>query len=262
MSLTPTDTVSLARSFFDAARAPHLHPRPSHTSSISVDEAYGVQAAQVALMEAGGESVVAIKLGLTDQGQRDAQGWNAPSFGTLTNAMILREGDEFSVAGSIMPRVEPEIVVVLGAEITSSITLDALASQIASIHVGIEIVDPRFDDPAFILTDALCDNAAARSGVWAAHGLSPHDIDLSELTATLSIDGDVVLTGHGSALMGNPLLLVKEVIDERLRLGLPVPKGLAIFTGNLAGKAHAVTAGQEVVVSAGALGEITLRTVA
>jgi len=176
--------------------------------------------------------------------------------------MVLREGEEFSVAGSIMPRVEPEIVVVLGEDITSPVSLDELPDRIASIHVGIEIVDPRFDDPAFLLTDALCDNAAARSGVWAAHGLSPHDIDLSELTATLSIDGDVVLTGHGSALMGNPLLLVKEVIDERLRLGLPVPKGLAIFTGNLAGKAHAVTAGQEVVVSAGALGEITLRTVA
>ena len=262
MSLTPSDTASLARSFFDAARAPHTHARPSNTHPVSVDEAYAVQAAQVALMADAGESVVAIKLGLTDQTQRDTQGWNAPSFGTLTDAMVLVEGDEFSVAGSIMPRVEPEIVVVLGDDITSPVSLDELPGRIASIHVGIEIVDPRFDDPAFILTDALCDNAAARSGVWVTRGVSPHEVDLADITATLSIDGEVVLTGHGSALMGNPLLLVKEVIDERLRLGLPVFTGLAIFTGNLAGKAHAVTPGQEVVVSAGALGDISLKIVA
>ena len=262
MSLTPSDTASLARSFFEAARAPHTHARPSHSEAVTVDEAYAVQAAQVALMESGGESVVAIKLGLTDQNQRDAQNWNAPSFGTLTDAMVLMEGDEFSVSGSIMPRVEPEIVVVLGDDITSPVSLDELPARIASIHVGIEIVDPRFDDPSFILTDALCDNAAARSGVWATQGVSPHDVDLSTITATLSIDGDVVLTGHGSALMGNPLVLVKEVIDERLRLGFPVFQGLAVFTGNLAGKAHAVTPGQEVVVSAGALGDISLRIVA
>lgn len=262
MSLAPSDTASLARSFFDAARAPHTHARPSHALTVSVDEAYGVQAAQVALMESAGESVVAIKLGLTDQNQRDAQGWNAPSFGTLTDAMVLKEGHEFSVSGSIMPRVEPEIVVILGDDITSPVSLEELPSSIASIHVGIEIVDPRFEDPAFILTDALCDNAAARSGVWATQGASPSDVDLATITATLSVDGDVVLTGHGSALMGNPLVLVKEVIDERLRLGLPVNAGLAIFTGNLAGKAHPVTPGQEVVVSAEALGEISLKIVA
>jgi len=262
MSLTLADTAALARSFFGAARTPKVHPRPSHEMTLSVDEAYGVQAAQVALMEQAGESVVAIKLGLTDQHQRDAQNWNAPSFGSLTNAMVVGEGDDFSVTGSLQPRVEPEIVVVLGSNITESPRLDELPAHIRSIHIGIEIVDPRFDDQAFILTDALCDNAAARSGVWAKRGVSPHDVDLSNVTATLSIDGDVVLTGAGSALMGNPLLLVKEIIDERLRLGFPVFEGLAIFTGNLAGKAYPVTAGQSVVVSAGALGDITLQIVA
>jgi 2-keto-4-pentenoate hydratase len=262
MPLGPDTLRSLAQSLLGAARTPHSHERPSDSLGLSVDDAYATQAHQVELLQQQGESVVAIKLGLTDQAQRDAAAWEAPSFGTLTDSMILHEGEPFSVTTSLLPRVEPEIVVILDRTITEPVSLEAISTVIRSVHVGIEIVDPRYVDPAFILTDALADNSSARSGVWAEAGVSPADIDLRSVSATLSVDGVDVLSGRADALMGNPLLLVKEVIDERLRLGVPVEAGLAIFTGNIAGKAHPVSAGQHVKVTAVGLGVLELGVVA
>jgi len=59
--------------------------------------------------------------------------------------------------------------------------------------------------------------------------------------------------------MGDPLRVVADVIAERVRLGWVTPAGIAIFTGNVSGKAVNVAAGQTVVVRGSTLGEVSVR---
>ena len=177
--------------------------------------------------------------------------------------MIIPAGGSLSLSAGLRPRVEPEIVVTLGTTLTEvPASRDELLSAISDVRVGIEVVDPRYDDSEFILTDALCDNASAHAGVI---GPTPADVRAerwADEELILSINGVEQVRGVGAALMGDPLRVVHAVIAERLRLGLSVPAGLSIFTGNVAGKAVPVVAGDLVEVSGSTLGVVTLHVVA
>lgn len=248
-----------------AARSQRRYaPRPSQSGySLSVDEAYAVQAHQVRAFEESGHTVRALKLGLTDEAQQQRAGWCAPSFGTLTDQMIIPASGTLSLGAGLRPRVEPEIVVTIGTSLSQvPSSREELLSAIADVRVGIEVVDPRYDDSEFILTDALCDNASAHAGVIATEGFSATESNWAEEELTLSVNGVEQVKGEGAALMGDPFTVVGDVIAERLRLGLEVPEGLAIFTGNVAGKAVPVVAGDLVEVSGSTLGVVTLHVVA
>lgn len=261
MSHTPAELSALATELFDARESGRYTPRPSHSGGqLSVDDAYAIQAMQLEKFTTQGHRIAAIKLGLTDEAQQQRAGWFAPSFGTLTDQMMIPAGGVLSLSGGLRPRVEPEIVVTLGRDITETLeSREELLAAIADVRVGIEIVDPRYDDSEFILTDAIADNASAHAGVLGTQTFAPDDLEWSREELVLSIDGVDQVSGSGAALMGDPLRVVADVIAERVRLGWVTPAGLAIFTGNVSGKAVNVAAGQTVVVRGSTLGEVSVR---
>jgi 2-oxo-3-hexenedioate decarboxylase len=258
-----SDLVALGSDLLRSRNACQYAPRPSATGwQLAVDQAYAVQAEQVRLMTASGSTLAAIKLGLTDQAQQDRAGWFAPSFGSLTDTMLIPHGSELSLACGIRPRVEPEIVVTLAREITVlPDSLGEFKSFIRDVRLGIEVVDPRYDDSEFILTDALADNSSALAGVLAETGVSADAVDWVGEELSLSINGATQVAGAGSALKGGPLGIALDAITERLRLGWAVPAGLSIFTGNVAGKAVTVQPGDAVEVSSPSLQSLTLQVV-
>jgi len=264
MSHSDAELSALAAELLAAKSQRRYARRPSHSGyALSVDEAYVVQAHQVRALEQSGATLRALKLGLTDEAQQQRAGWFAPSFGTLTDQMIIPAGGTLLVSAGLRPRVEPEIVVTLGTTLSDVPTSrDQLLDAIADVRVGIEVVDPRYDDSEFILTDALCDNASAHAGVIGLSAAEASSAAWADEELTLSINGVEQVRGVGAALMGDPLTVVHAVIAERLRLGLAVPEGLSIFTGNVAGKAVPVAAGDLVEVSGSTLGAVALHVVA
>ena len=263
MTHSHTDLATLGSDLLMARNACQHASRPSATGwQLTVDQAYAVQAEQVRLMTSSGGRLCAIKLGLTDQAQQDRAGWFAPSFGTLTESMLISAGGELSLSCGIRPRVEPEIVVTLSRDMSSAPeSVDEFITSVADVRLGIEVVDPRYDDSEFILTDALADNSSALAGVVANAGVSANSVDWFSEELTLSINGERTVGGSGSALKGGPLGIALDAVRERLRLELHVPKGLHIFTGNVAGKAVAVKVGDAVEVSSPSLGRVTLQIV-
>lgn len=261
MSHSPAQLSALATELFDARESHRYTSRPSHSGGqLSVDDAYAIQAMQLEKLTAQGHRIAAIKLGLTDEAQQQRAGWFAPSFGTLTDRMMIPAGGVLSLSSGLRPSVEPEIVVTLGREINRAIeSREELLAAIADVRVGIEIVDPRYDDAEFILTDAIADYASAHAGVMGTQALAPDASEWSAEELVLSIDGVHQVSGSGAALMGDPLRVVADVIAERVRLGWVTPAGLSIFTGNVSGKAVNVAAGQTVVVRGSTLGEVSVR---
>jgi len=261
MSHSPAELSALANELFDARESCRYTSRPSHSGDqLSVDDAYAIQAMQLEKFTAQGHRIAAIKLGLTDEAQQQRAGWFAPSFGTLTDQMMIPAGGVLSLRGGLRPRVEPEIVVTLSRDITEVLeSREELLEAIADVRVGIEIVDPRYDDSEFVLTDAIADNASAHAGAVGAQPFAPDASEWSREELVLSIDGVDQVSGSGAALMGDPLRVVADVIAERVRLGWVTPAGLSIFSGNVSGKAVSVAAGQTVVVRGSTLGEVSVR---
>lgn len=264
MSHSDAELSALAAELLAAKSQRRYARRPSHSGyALSVDEAYAVQAHQVRAFEASGATLRALKLGLTDEAQQQRAGWFAPSFGTLTDQMLIPAGKSLSLSAGLRPRVEPEIVVTLSREMTSEPEgVAEFIKYVADVRLGIEVVDPRYDDPEFVLTDALADNSSALAGVVADAGMSAGSVDWLSEELTLSINGELRLAGGGSALKGGPLGIALNAVTERLRLGWPVPQGLKIFTGNVAGKAAPLDVGDAVEVSSPSLGRLNLQVVA
>lgn len=253
---------SLAKSLLSAADVPHHHPRPlSDGQPIDLATGVAIQAAQRELRVARGERVVGVKLGLTTPDQREAAGHHRPSVGFLTDTMVL--GDHLSARAAIAPRVEPEIVAVLSRTLEpGAVSGQEIVDAVGSVRVGIEVVDPRYPDFDFILPDALADNSSSRGVAWSTEGVSPEAVDLAKETLSLSINGANPVSGRGSVVMGNPMVVVVEVIEDLLASGMTIPEGFVVFTGNLAGVAVAVTPGDHVRVDSDSLGSLTLDVLA
>ncbi len=252
---------AIARSLLDAADTATAHPRPeiNHTP-LELHEGAAIQAEQLRQRLARGERVIGVKLGLTTVKQREAAEHYRPSVGFLTDAMVLT--GPLSASQSIRARVEPEIVAVLGQELSGPDTTDAqIRSAVASFHAGIEIVDPRYVDPAFVLADALADNSSARAVVWNPKGIPAHSVTLPEESVGFRVGVAPELTGRADSLMGDAWIVIVEVITDLLQQGWTLPEGFVIFTGNLVGTAAEVAAGERVRAQFSSLGEVSLLVV-
>lgn len=253
-----------ATQFRDATAGGPPPPRPSVAwPGFTLDDAYDIQRAQVAWCLKAGEQVSAIKLGLTQKWQQDQFGIPHPTFGSLTDRALLHPGEAFSLSRGYAPQVEAEMVVILGTDITELPGHpEEVRDSIASVHAGIEILDSRFRDGVFHPLDGVADNQSGLSGVWSEEGLAPSRVDMVRESVVLTIDGQVMGSGDGSRILGDPLLAVHAAVVERLRRGFPVFSGLAIFTGNLCEQAVPVAEGNTVTVEFSGLGRLSLDVVA
>jgi len=258
------DVSHWAAMFAQASTSQENADRPSDEwPGVTLDDAYAIQFETLSNLLVTGATIAAIKLGLTQQAEQDHWSIPHPTFGTLTDSMLLQPGDAFSVSRGYAPKVEAEIVVILGRDISHRVeSVDELIAHIGSIHAGIEILDSRYHHGDFHPIDAVSDNQSALSGVWLAEGVAVSDCDIVNELATLSINGAERGSGVASRLLGNPLIAVWGAVNEMVRLGRPVRKGLAIFSGNLCPAAVPVVPGDEVTVDFSTLGPISLRVVA
>jgi 2-oxo-3-hexenedioate decarboxylase len=255
-----SDVSQWAAMFTQSATTGEPATRPTETwSGVTLDDAYAIQFATISTRVVSGETIRAIKLGLTQQGEQDQWSIPHPTFGTLTNSMLLQPGEAFHVSRGREPKVEAEIVVLIAQDISHRLeSVDELVSHVASVHAGIEILDSRYHQGEFHPVDAVADNQSALSGVWLGEGVTPRDIDIVNESATLSIGGVEKGSGVASRILGNPLNAVLGAVNEMVRLGHAVPAGLAIFSGNLCQAAVPVSAGDDVTVSFRTLGSLSL----
>jgi 2-oxo-3-hexenedioate decarboxylase len=252
-----------------AGRDNRAAPRPtSSMTALDLDDAYAIQKETIALREAGGEQVRAIKLGLARQSDQDRWAIPHPTFGTLTDGMLLNPGEAFSRSRGHAPKIEAEIVVVLAQSVTiAPNTLADLLPAIGQVYAGIEILDSRYWEGEFHPLDAVADNQSALSGVWSREGRSLEsyergDDDLADESVEVFINNHPVATGHSSAILGNPLKAVFGVVVDRLSRGIPVPAGLAVFSGNLLDEGIPVDVGDSILARYATLGGIRLDIVA
>ena len=246
-----------------AATEVTYHSRPSVAwPSMDLDTAYAVQAEQIARRVARGETPRAIKLGLVKWAEQEQWGIAVPTFGTLTDSMLLLPGQPFSLARGHAPKVEAEIVFVLGEDVTAPLpTVEDVVAVVERVFAGIEVLDSRYDGGGFNPIDAVADNQSALSGVWSARGLPPQGFDAAGEEVHLLINGDRVAQGSGVVILGDPLIALRDVINDRLARGMSVDRGLAVFSGNLLDRAVPVSAGDRVDVQFSSLGSLQLDVV-
>jgi 2-oxo-3-hexenedioate decarboxylase len=242
--------VSAAANMLDRAQR-EAQPVPQFGEDLDLDTAYSVQKALIARRLGRGERRVGMKLGFTSRAKMIQMGVDDLIWGTLTDAMLVEDGGTLDLSRFIHPRVEPEIAFLLSKQLFGLVSLEEATKAIEAVAPAMEIIDSRYANFRFSLSDVVADNSSSAAlviGPW-KHSLGA----LNHMPMRLWFDEAIVQAGNSEAILGDPL----EALVAAARLA--GQHGAALMPGDivLAGAATAAEAlkpGVHVRVEADGLG--------
>jgi 2-keto-4-pentenoate hydratase len=223
---------------------------------IDVTAAYRIQRENIRRRLQRGERITGVKMGFTSRAKMEQMGVDDVIWGILTDAMGADAG-ACDVGGLIHPKVEPELVFRIGRPISAADDDGDAAAAVDAVAVGFEVLDSRYEEYKFTLSDVIADNASAAgfgTGPWHELAAAP---DISDLPVTLSVDGEVVREGSTKAILGDPWESLRSAVRLATRAGITLEPGWIVLAGAIT-EAVPLTAGAHVEVSAGPLANAEL----
>jgi 2-oxo-3-hexenedioate decarboxylase len=240
----------LARATADRTAIP---PLSDGLPGLDVATGYAIQA--VAQEAAGPLS--GWKLGATSRAKQAQVGVHEPVRGFLASANALDLGEPLVTAQLIQPRAEPEIVFIMGQDLSGpAVTAADVLAATAGVAAGIEILDSRFVGYRFTMPDVIADNTSAGRHVVGAP-VPPGGIDLRLVGVILEHNGEVTATAAGAAALGHPAAAVAWLARALAGAGEGLRAGQIVLSGGLTA-AVPLRAGDVVVATIDRLGTVEL----
>ena len=225
---------------------------------LTLDEAYDVQARLLACRHRRGERAIGIKMGFTSRAKMAQMGVSDLIWGRLTDRMLRAPGDTISRRAFVHPRVEPEIAFRLKAPLSGKVDAATALAAVDAVAAAVEIIDSRYRDFKFSLTDVVADNSSSSAlviGPW----VEP-TIELGALDMRLSIDGEVRQRGSSAAILGHPLESLVNAARLVAERGATLGAGDIVMAG-AATAAEPLSPGQQVRADVEKLGFVSFRVV-
>ena len=223
---------------------------------IAVDTAYQAQRAFVQSKLDAGERFVGYKLGLTSRNKQQAMGLDAPLYGRVTSGMLSAYGDPIRLDRFIHPRVESEIAFLLARDVEGPATVTSVLAATEVVFGAVDVLDSRYESFQFTLSDVVADNASAGAFYLGPVARRLDELeDLRLLGCVVRVDGDVVMTAAGAAVMGHPAASVAWLADQLAKEGESLRAGQLIFSGGVTAPVP-VVAGRSVTFEFDGLGAI------
>jgi 2-keto-4-pentenoate hydratase len=210
----------------------------AEVAGLSLAEAYDAQERLTGIRLSEGRLRVGHKLGYTSAVMRRQMGVDEPNHGPILDDMVLADGattDRFR-----HPRVEPEIGVVLGRDLSGpDLMVHEVAAAVAEVRTCLEIVDSIWRDYRFTVEQNTADGSSA-AGVVVGPVLDVDPAACHRFPVDVLQDGVSVATGTSAAPGGHPLAGVawlcarlgpsglragELVITGGLTAALPLPAG-------------------------------------
>ena len=220
------------------------------------DAAYHIQDRVVDLLADG--EVEAWKLGLTSPAKQRQMSVSEPLYGRFLPGSRLERGESLSISSLIQPRVEPEIAFMIGRELGGpGVGVAEVADATSWVAPALDVLDSRYTGYRFTLPDVIADNSsAARYVVGDPVRWDGQPLDL--VGTLLEVNGRMVDTAAGAAVMGHPAEAVAWLVRKLDSQGRVLPAGSLVLSGSPT-EAVAVGPGDHVLASVDRLGEVELR---
>lgn len=223
-----------AQRLFEARNAGTLLDSRYELATLTMPQAYEVQRRLTMLRLAGKRRIVGYKLGYTSAVMRSQMNVNTPNFGPLIDSMMLPCGA--TVNHLLQPRVEPEIGLVLGTNLTGSDLshkpLPRLAEAVTEVRACLEVVDSIWEGYRFTAAQNTADGSSA-AGVVVGPLLTVDPLHCDRISVDLTIGHRRVATSTAAAAAGHPLMALAWLVDELEHHGRGVRSGDLILTGGL-----------------------------
>lgn len=261
MEQTPTIPVSVAAAadrLTEAARSGV--PCPPVRDLIGSDDlaaAYAVQGEVVRGRLAAGARVVGRKIGLTSPAVQQQLGVDQPDFGVLFDDMAYAGGDTIPLDAVLQPRVEAEVAFALVHDLADgTLEIDQVRAAVAYAVPALEVCGSRIAGWDISFGDTVADNASSGAFVLGPTRTPLDAVEPRDVEMTMSVDGQVVSTGSGSACLGDPLHALQWLARQARDLGDPLRAGQVVLSGAL-GPMRPVHPGARVTATITGLGTVT-----
>jgi 2-oxo-3-hexenedioate decarboxylase len=233
----------------------------SQVPALSIDDAYHIQDALLARRLAHGDSLAGAKLGLTSKAKQEQMGVAEPAYGWVPASSVLPARADVRLGELIHPRVEPEFVFMIGADLEgASCTAEEVLDVTERVVGGVEVIDSRYEAFEFTLPDVIADNTSAARVAIGDAGVAPRDVDLREVECTFTVDGVVTGRATGAALLGSPAECVALLVRHLARSGRGLHAGWLVMAGAPL-DARPLAVGTIATASYSHFGEVTVRGV-
>lgn len=100
------------------------------------------------------------------------------------------------------------------------------------VRPAIELIDTRITDWKIKLCDTIADNASSAGWVLGEARVSPKDIDIRNIDAVLTNNGEVVAEGRSDAVLGNPVTAVAWLARKVEGFGVRLKAGDIVLPGS------------------------------
>ena len=209
-----------------------------------LDTAYRAQRAFVQSKIDGGQRLVGYKLGLTSRNKQVAMGVDAPLYGRVTSGMICNYGEPVRLDRFIHPRVESEIAFLLARDVEPPATVVSVLAATEVVFGAVDILDSRYEDFKFALTDVVADNASAGGFYLGPVSRRPEELeDLRLIGCVVRVGGEVLSTAASAAVMGHPAASVAWLANQLAAEGDGLRAGQLVFSGGVTAPVPVVAGG-------------------
>jgi 2-keto-4-pentenoate hydratase len=209
-----------------------IPPLTGQDGSLSVDDAYQIQLANVKRVLDMGHIISGKKIGLTSEGIQKQLGVNEPDYGHLFAAMDNSKDGKVNTAALIQPKIEAEIAFILKADLAGGkVRGEDVIAATDYVAAAFEIVDSRVADWKIKLADTVSDNASSGRYITGTRRLKLSEVDLPAVSMKLYKNGELAGEGTGAAVLGDPCLAVAWLANRLWDYGVTLKAGEVILSG-------------------------------
>ena len=216
----------------ERSRVP-IAPLTDGHPDIDVVDAYEIQLINIRRRVAEGARVIGHKVGLSSEAMQKMMGVDEPDYGHLLADMQVYEDRPVAAGRFLYPRVEVEVGFILADDLPGAgCTEDDVLAATAAYAPSIELIDTRITDWKIKLCDTIADNASSAGWVLGEARVSPKDIDIKNIDAVLTNNGEVVAEGRSDAVLGNPVTAVAWLARKVESFGVRLRAGDIVLPGS------------------------------
>lgn len=228
---------------------------------MTYEDAFDIQWEIRRRKEARGNKIVGMKMGLTSWAKMAQMGVEHPCYGFLADYFSVPDGGEIKHDELIHPKIEAELAFVTKSELKGpGCHIGDVLRATDFVVPAVEVIDSRYKDFKFDLKSVIADNSSSTRFITGGRMASPADLDLKNLGVVMEVNGEVVQTGAGAAVLGHPAASVAMLANMLADRGEVIPAGTFIMIGAITA-AVPVEPGDSFSVSYQDLGTISGRFV-
>jgi len=205
-----------------------------------------------------GSSSVGWKVGATNEPAQTAFGIDSPFFGPMAQLGVLASGDDLKKTPCV-GAVEPEYAFKMANDFPSNgeaINVETASAAVETVHLAIEVIGRCIGNPDYAngvgVTMDFGGNAAFVVGPevtdWSKQ-------DFANTIVETMVDGEVVQTGNGQPVMGNPINSIVWLATQLAAKGECIKAGQWVSSGTCTAAVPG-EAGKTVSAKFGDFGEV------